>query len=203
MGIIGAGKSTLTGKLAEYLGYDAHYEPVKENVYLTDFYKDPARWGAMMQIYLLAKRFAQHQEIVWSGKGKAIQDRTIYEDTIFAEMLYEDGLISERDYDTYISHFNVMKRYLVYPDLVIFLDVKPEVAMERIMSRGRTMENEMELEYLKKLDAGYRKFISEIGRWTRVVTIDYNRFLTTEEVIEQLKGELDDDTRYKRALCQI
>ena len=63
-GIIGAGKSTLTQKLAENLGYLAFNEPVKDNPYLEDFYSDMNRWGAMMQIHLLFRRVEQHQQIV-------------------------------------------------------------------------------------------------------------------------------------------
>ncbi len=202
-GIIGAGKTTLTTKLAQALEYPAYYEPVKENAYLTDFYEDPGRWGAMMQIYLLAKRFSQHQEIVWNGKGSAVQDRTIYEDTIFAKMLYEDGLITHRDYDTYISHFNVMKRYLVYPDAVIYLEVSPEIAMTRIKSRGRTMETAITIEYLQKLQKGYEEFINEISQWTQVLRVDYNQFMEVENFLELIKDNLSTEKRFFRSLRKI
>ena len=109
-GIIGAGKSTLAQNLAKHLGYEAFNEPVKDNPYLEDFYTDMNRWGAMMQIHLLFRRFEQHQQIVWNSKKGAVQDRTIYEDSIFARMLYEEGFIDQRDYDTYLGHFNLMKR---------------------------------------------------------------------------------------------
>ncbi|SVE46055.1 uncharacterized protein METZ01_LOCUS498909, partial [marine metagenome] len=125
-GIIGAGKTTLTQNLADHLGYDAFHEPVDENLYLSDFYKDMKRWGAMMQLHLLFKRFEQHQKIVWATEDGAVQDRTIYEDTIFARMLHEGGFIDDRDYDTYTGHFNLMKRFLLYPDVIVYLRVDPE-----------------------------------------------------------------------------
>ena len=109
-GIIGVGKSTLTQDLSERLGYATYNEPVKDNPYLEDFYSDMNRWGAMMQIHLLFRRFEQHQQIVWNSEKGAVQDRTIYEDTIFARMLHEAGFIDQRDYDTYQGHFNLMKR---------------------------------------------------------------------------------------------
>lgn len=62
-----------------------HYEPVKDNVYLADFYKDMKKHSFAMQVYLLNKRFMQQQQIVWSGKG-GVQDRTIYEDSVFARV---------------------------------------------------------------------------------------------------------------------
>ena len=78
-GLIGVGKSTLAKKLADHMDLPVHYEPVKDNEYLEDFYQDTARYSFAMQVYLLNRRFQQHQEIIWSGRG-AVQDRTIYED---------------------------------------------------------------------------------------------------------------------------
>ena len=85
-GLIGVGKSTLAKALAGHLGFDVHYEPVQDNEYLEDFYRDTARYAFATQIYLLNRRFQQHQEIIWKGRS-AVQDRTIYEDSIFAKML--------------------------------------------------------------------------------------------------------------------
>ena len=93
-GIIGAGKSRFTKALAKLRGYDAYFEPVEENPYLAKFYEDKAKYGTIMQIYLLNERFNQHQQMIWS-KNHAIQDRTIYEDVIFAKMLRESGDIEE------------------------------------------------------------------------------------------------------------
>ena len=106
-GLIGAGKTTLAAALGKTLGLPVHYEPVSDNVYLEDFYKDMSRYGFPLQIYLLNKRFRQQQQIVWEGRG-GVQDRTIYEDAIFAKMLRDDGLMEEREYQTYLSLFNNM-----------------------------------------------------------------------------------------------
>ena len=202
-GIIGAGKTTLTTNIAKKLGYNVYYEPVKENAYLTDFYEDPERWGAMMQLYLLTKRFEQHQQIVWNGAKGAIQDRTIYEDTIFAEMLYDDGLITQRDYDTYISHYNIMKRYLVYPDAIIYLDVKPEKALERIMMRGRSMEKSIPLDYLKSLYDGYDKFLKDMEQWTTIIRVDYNEFKDADYFVDLIKKNVPNKTRFFRSIRKI
>jgi len=100
-GMIGAGKSTLATALAGALGMDVFYEPVADNVYLDDFYRDMKQCAFAMQIWLLNRRFEQQQRIIWSGRG-AVQDRTIYEDAVFARMLAADGIISERDLETYL-----------------------------------------------------------------------------------------------------
>ena len=100
-GLIGAGKSTLATALAKELNLPVYYEPVVDNVYLKDFYEDMAKYSFPLQIYLLNKRFRQQQQIIWEGKG-GVQDRTIYEDSVFARMLRDSGAMDERDYQTYM-----------------------------------------------------------------------------------------------------
>lgn len=193
-GLIGAGKSTLTAHLAETLGYKAAFEPVETNPYLSDFYADIPRWAFNMQIFLLTHRFAQHQEIVWDPAHRAgsgvVQDRTIYEDTIFAKILYRDGLISQRDYDTYSNHFSLLKRYLVYPDALIYLRTTPEIARTRITSRGRPFEQDMPLDYLQKLHDGHEEYVAEMSRYTTIVTVNWDEFRPTTHVIERIQEEL-------------
>jgi deoxyadenosine kinase len=202
-GIIGAGKTTLTRNLADHLGYEAFYEPVKENAYLADFYTDMNRWGAMMQLYLLFKRFEQHQKVVWSSDKGAVQDRTIYEDTIFARMLHEDGLIDDRDYETYMGHFNIMKRFLLYPDILVYLQVDPEVSMKRIAERGRVVERGITIGYMEKLHLGYENFANEMSRYTRVLRLDWNDYQEPAEVARLVKEEMRTHLEFLRDLKRV
>ena len=202
-GIIGAGKSTLAQNLAKHLGYEAFNEPVKENPYLEDFYADMNRWGAMMQIHLLFRRFEQHQQIVWNKDKGAVQDRTIYEDTIFARMLHEAGFIDQRDYETYIGHFNIMKRFLVYPDVLIYLRVSPKVSMQRIQERGRDAESRITLEYMENLHQGYESFIAEMDYYTRVLTLDWKEYKEPEEVAKLVKEKANENREFLRDLKRL
>ena len=95
-GLIGAGKTTLADALGAHLNLPVYYEPVKDNAYLADFYSDTKKYAFATQIYLLNRRFAQHQEIIWRGGG-GVQDRTIYEDAVFAKTLVNQGLMDRRD----------------------------------------------------------------------------------------------------------
>ena len=201
-GIIGVGKSTLTQKLATHLGYKAYKEPVKDNPYLEDFYADMHRWGAMMQIHLLFRRFEQHQQIVWNADKGAVQDRTIYEDTIFARMLHEGKFINERDYATYLGHFNLMKRYLVYPDLLIYLRVDPKTSLQRISERGRKAEVGITLDYMEKLHEGYEEFIEEMNSYTQVLILDWNKFVSLDEVVGQISEKSVGRRNFLRDLAQ-
>ena len=156
-----------------------------------------------MQLHLLFRRFEQHQRIVWNKEKGAVQDRTIYEDTIFARMLHEAGFIDKRDYETYAGHFNVMKRFLVYPDVLLYLQVSPEVSMQRITERGRNAEGGITLDYMENLHQGYESFIEEMEHYTRVLTLDWNEYKDTEEVARLVEEKADENREFLRDLKRI
>lgn len=187
-GMIGAGKSTLAKALGEHLEVDVYYEPVADNEYLADFYRDTRHYAFAMQIYLLNRRFQQHQEIIWRDRS-AVQDRTIYEDSIFAKMLAQSDLMDERDYRTYVELFRHMSNFMCKPNVIVYLDVPPELSLERIRSRGREIESNVSLEYLQALYQGYEDFVEDISRTTPVIRVDYQRFATAEEMAEVIRRE--------------
>ena len=187
-GMIGAGKSTLATALGHHLGIDTYYEPVEDNEYLADFYRDTRSCSFAMQVYLLNRRFQQHQEIIWRGRS-AVQDRTIYEDSIFAKMLAESGLMDERDYRTYVQLFRNMSNFMCKPSMIIYLDVSPESSARRIAMRNRDIESKIELGYLRALHEGYEEFIASISKVIPVIRVDYERFATAEEMAEVIERE--------------
>ena len=197
-GMIGAGKSTLAASLGEHLGIDVYYEPVADNEYLDDFYRDTKQYSFAMQIYLLNRRFQQHQEIIWRGRS-AVQDRTIYEDSVFAKMLAETGLMDPRDYATYQSLFQHMSNFMCRPNVIIYLDVSPQRSYERIQSRGRDSESVITMEYLHALHDGYEAFISDISRVLPVIRVDYDRFGTAEEMTRVITREYLDHSFLREA----
>ena len=187
-GMIGAGKSTLATALGKHLDIDVYYEPVEDNEYLEDFYRDTARYAFATQIYLLNRRFQQHQEIIWKGRS-AVQDRTIYEDSIFAKVCAKRGLMDERDYRTYAQLFRHMSHFMCKPNLIVYLDVAPKESMARINARDRDVESAVGLDYLEDLYAGYNEFVQNISRVIPVIKVDYNRFPTIEEMAETIQRE--------------
>ena len=197
-GMIGAGKSTLAAALGQHLGIDTYYEPVADNEYLADFYTDTARYSFAMQVYLLNRRFQQHQEIIWRGRS-AVQDRTIYEDSIFAKMLASTGLMDQRDYRTYQQLFRNMSNFMCKPSVIVFLDVSPEASAERIRARSRDVESQIKLDYLHALHAGYEEFAASISKVIPVIRIDYERFATAEEMAEVIKREYMDASFMRQA----
>lgn len=187
-GMIGAGKSTLAQALGQHLGIDVYYEPVTDNEYLEDFYRDTQRYSFATQIYLLNRRFQQHQEIIWRGRS-AVQDRTIYEDSVFARMLADMGLMEERDYRTYVQLFRHMSNFMCKPNVIVYLDVTPQRSYERIQLRGRAVENGITMAYLEKLYEKYQEFIAEISRRIPVISVDYDRFATASEMAQVIHRE--------------
>jgi deoxyadenosine kinase len=187
-GLIGAGKTTLATALGKELGLPVHYEPVIDNVYLEDFYKDMGKYSFQLQVYLLNKRFKQQQQIIWQDKG-GVQDRTIYEDSVFARMLYDSGHLDKRDYETYCELFKNMSNFMRRPNLIVHLDLTPEESHRRIAMRSRECESGVPLEYLVALHAAYEKFITEIAKVIPVIKVDYNEFRTVEEMAAAIKLE--------------
>ena len=187
-GMIGAGKSTLATSLAQHLGIKAYYEPVENNEYLEDYYNDMKKYSFAMQVYLLTRRFQQHQEIIWRGES-AVQDRTIYEDSVFAAMLAESGLMDERDYRTYVQLFRYMSNFMCKPNVIVYLDVKPERSLERIKMRSRGCEAGVSLQFLQNLYRQYEIFIQDISRVIPVISVDYDRFATAEEMAQVIQSE--------------
>lgn len=158
-GNVGAGKSTFTKLIGEELSLDTHYEMVDGNPYLEDFYSEKESWGFHLQLYFLAQRFKQQEEIDSSNTDN-IQDRSIYEDVeIFAKNLHDNKIMSDRDYETYRSIYEDMLPRVRKPDLMIYLDGSLDTILKRIDLRGRDMEQKTDIEYWRSLHQKYENWI--------------------------------------------
>ena len=189
-GLIGAGKSTLAKALGKEMGLDVYYEPVMDNEYLQDFYTDMKKYSFPMQIHLLNKRYEQQQQIIWSKKG-AIQDRTIYEDSVFAKMLWKTGKMEKRDYKTYKELFENIRYFMKHPNLIVHLDVDVEVSMRRIKERNLDCETGITIEYLKSLKEEYDLFIANISKIIPVIKVNYNKYLAAEDMARMIYAEYE------------
>jgi len=171
-GNIGVGKSMVTTMIGEVLGWRMHFEPVINNPYLDDYYRDMKRWSFHLQVYFLSKRF-EVQKLIIDKPGSAVQDRTIYEDVeIFAPTLHRRGCMDDRDYENYREVFRNMVSFLSPPDLIIYLHCRPETALERIRARGRGCESDIPLDFLQDLHVAYGDWIERAPALCPVHTID-------------------------------
>ena len=190
-GIIGVGKSTLTNSLGEELGFNVIKEPVETNEYLDNFYKNMSKYSFPMQVYLLNHRFKQHQQMVWSDNS-SIQDRTIYEDVIFAKMLREANMMEELDFKTYVDLFKNMSNFLHRPDLIVYLDVEPEEALRRVNQRSRGCESGLTLNYLHDLKKGYEEWLNDIKDRIPVIYLDWNTYQDPKEIANIIRDKIKD-----------
>jgi deoxyadenosine/deoxycytidine kinase len=194
-GNIGSGKTTLTGLLARHFAWQAHYEDVDDNPYLDDFYNDMQRWSFNLQIYFLNNRFNHILKIKKSEKT-IVQDRTIYEDAyIFAPNLHSMGLMSTRDFENYFTLFNLISSLIQPPDLVIYLRASVPTLVRQIEKRGRKYEDNIRLDYLRRLNERYESWIEayNLGK-VLIVDVDNNNFIDKSEdlsqVIDKVNAEL-------------
>lgn len=163
-GNIGSGKTTLTGLLAKHMNYETLYESTDNNPYLNSFYEDMRRWAFNLQIYFLHTRFKQVLDIQRAEKN-VIQDRTLYEDAyIFAPNLHDMGLMNTRDFENYLSIFELLASFIKYPDLLIYLRGSVPTLVKQIQKRGREYENSIRLDYLSSLNQRYEEWIDSYDK---------------------------------------
>lgn len=158
-GNIGAGKSSLVDFLTNKYDIKPFFEPNEENPYLENFYADMERWAFQSQVYFLTAKFRLHQELD-RNPHSVVQDRTLWEDAeIFAENLYQQGTMDERDYRTYRHLYESIRHQIRPPDLMIYLRCPVRAVRKRIASRGREMEQDIPVAYLKRLHKLYENWI--------------------------------------------
>ncbi len=176
-GNIGSGKTTLTNLLSRHFNWYAAYENIENNPYLVSFYEDMQRWSFNIQIFYLNMRFKQMVELR-KMKKPAIQDRTVYEDAyIFAPNLHDMGLMATRDYENYLSMFELVNSFIKAPDLLIYLRASTSTLVQNIQKRGRKYENTIRLDYLQNLNERYEQWISNYDKGKlMIIDTDVNRF---------------------------
>jgi deoxyadenosine/deoxycytidine kinase len=195
-GNIGAGKTTLTGLLAKHYKWSPLYEDIENNPYLDDFYNDMAKWSFNLQVYFLGKRFEQLKKIK-NEKKNVIQDRTIYEDAhIFASNLHDMGLLRTRDFDNYLTLFNLMSSLVDPPSLLIYLKASIPKLVEQIHKRGREYETTINIEYLNRLNHKYENWVSSYDKGrVLIIDIDALDFVNNKEdlsfIIDKIEVELN------------
>lgn len=203
-GVIGAGKSSLTKILSEYLGTKPFYEQVDDNPVLPLFYKNPKQYAFLLQIFFLNKRFEAIKQAMKEDNN--ILDRSIYEDSLFFHMNADMGRATQEEVKVYDELLANMMEELPYaadkkaPDLLIQIDVSYDKMIERIKKRGREyeqLENDNSLEeYYKNLLSRYDSWYEEYN-YSPKMRIDGNKLdfvenlADREKVLELITTELN------------
>jgi len=141
------------------MGWHTAYESVADNPYLPDFYRNMKTWSFHLQVFFLGHRAKQHLDMAQDPRS-AIIDRSIYEDAyIFCRALHHLGNLTELDYQTYQTVFNLLIPTLPVPSMLIYLRCPVETLMARIHRRGREIESGISADYLKLLESYYDEWI--------------------------------------------
>lgn len=184
-GNIGTGKSSLVEFLTRTYGIEPFYEPNDENPYLPDFYKDMKRWAFHSQLYFLSNKFRMHQQLEQMS-GVVVLDRTIYEDAeIFATALHKMRKFTGRDWETYRGFYEVILEAIRPPDLMIYLRCSIRTLRKRIRLRGRVMEQDIPLSYLKRLEGLYEDWLSAY-QYSEVLVLETDKLDYINDMVDCL-----------------
>ncbi len=192
-GNIGSGKTTLATMLAGHYGWIPRFEPVIDNPYLEDYYRDISRWAFNVEVFFLKERFKNILIIRREKDKTSIQDRSIFEGVyVFAANNYAQGQLSDRDYETYMELFRHMTTIAQYPDMLIYLRASMEHLVANIQKRGREYEQAIPLDYLQRLNNRYEDFIKNQykGR-VMIVKVDGLDFEHREEDFDMIVNRID------------
>ncbi|TLS69144.1 deoxynucleoside kinase [Mariprofundus erugo] len=154
-GAIGVGKSTLARRLADRLGSAPLFEQIDDNPFIELFYQDPSRHALSVQLSFLFSRLKQwqalqQQDLFLQGM---ISDYLFAKDHIFATVT-----LSDEELALYEQVARLVSTDIQRPDLVIYLQSKPEIIMDRIRRRNRPMERGLRMDYLEKIITAYDQY---------------------------------------------
>lgn len=156
-GVIGVGKTSLTQRLADYIGGYTLLEQVEENPFLPDFYRDRRAYAFQTQIFFLLSRYRQQREFLQRDlfRGPVVSDYMFEKDRVFANINLDDF-----ELDMYNQIFTLMERDQPKPDRIVYLQASLDVLLQRIGRRGRFFERDIDPEYLETLSEAYTYFFT-------------------------------------------
>jgi deoxyadenosine/deoxycytidine kinase/uncharacterized protein (DUF486 family) len=159
-GPIGAGKTTLAQLLAARLGAELMLEQPAENPFLDRFYADMPGYAFQTQLFFLFQRERQVRSLAQSsmfGQG-VVSDFMFAKDAIFAKLT-----LSDEEYRLYAQMHAPIAAQLREPDVVVWLQARPETLLERLHRRGIAMEQQIEIGYLERLADAYVEHFDSYG----------------------------------------
>ena len=178
-GVVGVGKSSLLEHLVK-LDFIPFREPVVDNPILDKFYYDRARYSFPLQVFFLNKRFAHIKEAV--HVTKAVMDRSIYGDAIFASMLNANQEMEDIEFEIYQELYQNMLEHVAPPKLMVYLQISVDEAISRIHKRNRDYEQIVERAYWERLNEEYEVYFSQYNiSEVLVINVDHLDFEANED----------------------
>ncbi|MBN1212313.1 MAG: deoxynucleoside kinase [candidate division Zixibacteria bacterium] len=187
-GVIGVGKTTFAGMLAERLQAELLNEEVFENPFLVDYYKNPKRFAFACQLYFLISRFQQQQQLMVRDlfAQRIVADYLFAKDTIFASVT-----LSERELALYNKIAPILARDVPRPDLVIYLQASTATLLERIRKRNFSFEKPIDFDYIEGLNQAYDYYFFHYSDTPLlVVKTDEIDFVNNPEHFDDLTAQI-------------
>ena len=152
-GLIGAGKTSLSKKIAEQFNAKLILEQFADNPFLPKFYKEPDKYSFQLELSFLAERYHQLKAELSTGdlfKSFLISDYYFTKSLIFAK-----STLADDEYRLFRNLFDIILTTLPSPDLYVYLHLRPENALGNIKKRGRDYEQSIDEKYLDKISKNY------------------------------------------------
>jgi deoxyguanosine kinase len=170
-GNIGAGKTSLSTKIAQQFNARLILEQFEDNAFLPKFYQDPQKFAFPLELSFLASRYHQLKEQL-SNKD-LFQNFTISDYYIYKSLIFAKKTLQEDELTLYTRLFNIINSTLPKPDLLVYLFVEVPRLKRNIISRGREYELDIEHDYLERIQSGYFDFLKQQND-QRILILDVN-----------------------------
>ena len=192
-GNIGAGKTTLTTKIAEDFNAKTVLERFADNPFLPKFYKDQNRYAFPLEMSFLADRYQQVSDDL--GQFDLFKDFIIADYHIFKSLIFAKVTLAEEEFRLYKTLFDIIYKEMPKPDLYVYLYQNTERLLQNIKRRGRGFEQEISADYLEKINSGYLDYIkSQKGLNVLIIDVSDKDFVKNQSdyitILEEIAARI-------------
>jgi deoxyadenosine/deoxycytidine kinase len=192
-GNIGAGKTTLTSKIAEDFNAKTVLERFADNPFLPKFYKDQNRYAFPLEMSFLADRYQQLSDDL--AQFDLFKDFLVADYHIFKSLIFSKITLAEDEYRLYRNLFDIIYKEMPKPDLYIYLYQNAERLLQNIKKRGRSYEQDITADYLNKINSGYLDYIkSQTDLNVLIIDVSDRDFIKNQEdylyILDQIQSKL-------------
>jgi 2-amino-4-hydroxy-6-hydroxymethyldihydropteridine diphosphokinase len=194
-GNIGAGKTTLTTKIAEDFNAKTVLERFADNPFLPKFYKDQSRYAFPLEMSFLADRYQQLSDDL--AQFDLFKDFIVADYHIFKSLIFAKVTLQEDEFRLYKTLFDIIYKEMPKPDLYVYLYQNTERLLQNIKRRGRSYEQEIPADYLDKINKGYLDYIkSQTDLNVVIIDVSDRDFVKKQDdyifILEEIRKKLVD-----------